>query len=347
MVLYALIQRGRRGGSDDRAGGPLRRRHRPAGPRLGPGRGGRRRRGSAQLGARIAILVLVGGYLLLPLFAMAEFSTRGDFGSRIAGRVGSRSRTTRTSSRRSSTSLAIAALTVVGMLLLLVPTMAWTVIRGPAQAPGGVPVPAAAGDPGRRPGRRHRAHLLDPWARASARSAHPADPGLHRHHPRAAVRPPGDRRRPAVDRRPDPGRGGPEPRRQLAAGDLPGHRAEHPRRDPVGRGDLASRWCSASSRSRRCCQLRHAAGGDQPARQARSVRRRSRSRSPPSSSRSSCCRHHRASRSAVPTARRGAVEEGPQHDRHEPRTDRDRRTASPSSCSTCIAGTAPSTPSTG
>ena len=30
--------------------------------------------------ARWAIIILVGGYLLLPLVAMAEFSTRGDFG---------------------------------------------------------------------------------------------------------------------------------------------------------------------------------------------------------------------------------------------------------------------------
>ena len=37
--------------------------------------------------ARWAIIILVGGYLLLPLVAMAEFSTRGDFGTRIARRL--------------------------------------------------------------------------------------------------------------------------------------------------------------------------------------------------------------------------------------------------------------------
>ena len=31
---------------------------------------------------RGAVLLLIGGYLLLPLVAMAEFSTRGDFGGR-------------------------------------------------------------------------------------------------------------------------------------------------------------------------------------------------------------------------------------------------------------------------
>jgi putative spermidine/putrescine transport system permease protein len=91
---------------------------------------GRRPRSRGQLGARIAILLIVFGYLLLPLFAMVEFSTRGDYGSRslasfaaildypdlIDGIV---------------TSLQIAVLTVSGTLLLLVPTMVWTVVRVP------------------------------------------------------------------------------------------------------------------------------------------------------------------------------------------------------------------------
>jgi putative spermidine/putrescine transport system permease protein len=94
----------------------------------GAGRG--RRRSRRQFGARIAIFVLVFGYLLLPLLAMLEFSTRGDYGSR---------------SLRSyvaileypdlidgiTTSLGIAVLTVFGMLLLLVPTMVWTIVRVP------------------------------------------------------------------------------------------------------------------------------------------------------------------------------------------------------------------------
>ena len=91
---------------------------------------GRRPRSRGQLGARIAILLIVFGYLLLPLVAMVEFSTRGDYGSRslasfaaildypdlIDAIV---------------TSLEIAVLTVFGMLLLLVPTMVWTVVRVP------------------------------------------------------------------------------------------------------------------------------------------------------------------------------------------------------------------------
>jgi putative spermidine/putrescine transport system permease protein len=91
---------------------------------------GRKRRSPLQLSARIAILVIVFGYLVLPLFAMLEFSTRGDYGARnlqnfaaildypdlVDGIV---------------TSLEIAALTVLGMLVLLVPTMVWTVVRVP------------------------------------------------------------------------------------------------------------------------------------------------------------------------------------------------------------------------
>jgi putative spermidine/putrescine transport system permease protein len=91
---------------------------------------GQRPRSRGQLGARIAILLIIFGYLLLPLFAMVEFSTRGDYGSRslasfaaildypdlIDGIV---------------TSLQIALLTVFGLLLLLVPTMVWTVVRVP------------------------------------------------------------------------------------------------------------------------------------------------------------------------------------------------------------------------
>lgn len=89
------------------------------------------RRPLGQSVARWAILVLVGGYLLLPLVAMGEFSTRGDFGARsldawfaIADNpnlVGS-----------IIVTVMIAALTAVGMVLLLVPTMAWTYIRLPA-----------------------------------------------------------------------------------------------------------------------------------------------------------------------------------------------------------------------
>ncbi|HEX9044041.1 MAG TPA: ABC transporter permease subunit [Candidatus Limnocylindrales bacterium] len=97
-------------------------------PPRGAGRG--RRRPPLQTAARVAILVIALGYLVLPLLAMLEFSTRGDYGSRslqsfaaifsypdlIDG---------------ITTSLEISVLTVVGMLLLLVPTMVWTVVRVP------------------------------------------------------------------------------------------------------------------------------------------------------------------------------------------------------------------------
>jgi putative spermidine/putrescine transport system permease protein len=94
----------------------------------GAGRG--RRRSRLSTAARVAILVLILGYLLLPLLAMLEFSTRGDYGSRSLG------------SFQAildypdvvdgiTTSLEIAVLTVLGMLVLLVPTMIWTVVRVP------------------------------------------------------------------------------------------------------------------------------------------------------------------------------------------------------------------------
>jgi putative spermidine/putrescine transport system permease protein len=89
----------------------------------------RKRRSGASL-ARAVILVIILGFTLVPLFSMVEFSTRGDYGARsldayaqifsypnmVDGII---------------TSLEIAALTVLGMLVLLVPTMVWTVVRVP------------------------------------------------------------------------------------------------------------------------------------------------------------------------------------------------------------------------
>jgi putative spermidine/putrescine transport system permease protein len=79
---------------------------------------------------RWAILLLIGGYLLLPLVAMAEFSTRGDFGSRSldawAAIIDDPNLT-----EAIVTTLAIAAFTAAGMLLLLVPTIVWTYLRAP------------------------------------------------------------------------------------------------------------------------------------------------------------------------------------------------------------------------
>lgn len=89
------------------------------------------RRPIGQRAARWAVLIFVGGFLLLPLFAMGEFSTRGDFGTRsldawfaIADNPNL--------VQAIIVTIAIAAVTAVGMLLLLVPTMAWTYIRVPA-----------------------------------------------------------------------------------------------------------------------------------------------------------------------------------------------------------------------
>jgi putative spermidine/putrescine transport system permease protein len=100
----------------------------------GAGKG--RRTPASQRVARIAVLIVVLGWLILPLIAMLEFSTRGNVDP-----------VTKATSRSLEsfanifaypdliegiiTSLEIAVLTVFGMLLLLVPTMVWTVVRVP------------------------------------------------------------------------------------------------------------------------------------------------------------------------------------------------------------------------
>jgi putative spermidine/putrescine transport system permease protein len=98
---------------------------------LAPPKGGRHRRQSRrQLSARIAVLILVLGYLILPLFAMLEFSTRGPYGTRTVDAYGAILKNQNIIDGV-TTSLQIAVLTVIGMLVLLVPTMIWTVIRVP------------------------------------------------------------------------------------------------------------------------------------------------------------------------------------------------------------------------
>jgi putative spermidine/putrescine transport system permease protein len=80
--------------------------------------------------ARRAILIAVLGYLILPMVAMLEFSTRGARGTRNIDAwvaIGSDPNLI----DAIVTSLEIAALTVFGMLLLLVPTMTWTLLRVP------------------------------------------------------------------------------------------------------------------------------------------------------------------------------------------------------------------------
>ena len=91
----------------------------------------RGRRGSRrELWVRIAILVIIFGYLILPLFAMLEFSTRGPFGSRTLDSYAAILNDQNVIDGV-TTSLQIAVLTVIGMLVLLVPTMVWTVVRVP------------------------------------------------------------------------------------------------------------------------------------------------------------------------------------------------------------------------
>jgi putative spermidine/putrescine transport system permease protein len=80
--------------------------------------------------SRWTILALVGGYLLLPLVAMLDFSTRDAGGGRTLDAwvaIGSDPNLV----GAIIVTLEIAVLTVLGMLLLLVPTMTWTYLRVP------------------------------------------------------------------------------------------------------------------------------------------------------------------------------------------------------------------------
>ena len=183
--------------------------------------------------SRVAILVLIIGYLLLPLFAMLEFSTRGDYGSRSL-RAFADILSYPDLIDSIILSLEIAALTVLGMLLLLVPTMIWTVVRVPRMRrvveflcllP--LAIPAIVIVVGISPIYR--------WmGQTRGRRRIASHPRPHRHHPGPSVRVPRDRCEPARHRRRDARRGGPQPRRGLAARDLPGHPPEHPPRDPGG-----------------------------------------------------------------------------------------------------------------
>jgi putative spermidine/putrescine transport system permease protein len=79
---------------------------------------------------RWTVLVVTGVYLLLPLLAMLDFSTQGGGGRRSLEAW----RAIGTSSDlldAISVSLQLAVLTVVGMLVLLVPTVAWVHLRLP------------------------------------------------------------------------------------------------------------------------------------------------------------------------------------------------------------------------
>jgi len=80
--------------------------------------------------ARWTVLVVIGIYLLLPLLAMVEFSTRGANSSRTLEAwqaIGTDSDLV----SAIVTSVELAVLTAVGMLVLLVPTMTWVHLRVP------------------------------------------------------------------------------------------------------------------------------------------------------------------------------------------------------------------------
>jgi putative spermidine/putrescine transport system permease protein len=79
---------------------------------------------------RWAILLSIGVYMLLPLVAMLEFSTRGIGGARSAGpwlAIGANDDLLQSI----RVSLELAVLTVVVMLVLLMPTMVWVQLRLP------------------------------------------------------------------------------------------------------------------------------------------------------------------------------------------------------------------------
>lgn len=91
---------------------------------------GSHRRTRGRTLARWTVLVLVGGYMLLPLVAMLDFSTRAPGGRRTLDpwlAIGGDDDLI----EAIVVSLQIAALTVVGVLLLLVPTMTWAYLRVP------------------------------------------------------------------------------------------------------------------------------------------------------------------------------------------------------------------------
>jgi putative spermidine/putrescine transport system permease protein len=86
--------------------------------------------------ARIVVLALIFGYLILPLFAMTEFSTRGDVDPITKAPTRSLQSFAAIFTYPDLVdgiiaSLEISVLTVFGMLVLLVPTMVWTVVRVP------------------------------------------------------------------------------------------------------------------------------------------------------------------------------------------------------------------------
>ncbi len=79
---------------------------------------------------RIALLLLFALFFVVPLYAMLDFSTR-DIGGGRSGEAWAALVTDPDLSSAIVTSLVLALLTVLGMLLLLLPTMIWVRLRVP------------------------------------------------------------------------------------------------------------------------------------------------------------------------------------------------------------------------
>jgi len=83
---------------------------------------------------RVVILVLTGAFFLIPLLAMLDFSTRVFSGTGRTWAAWGLLGTDPVLRGSILTSLALSLLTVVGMLVLLVPTMIWVRLRVPKMA---------------------------------------------------------------------------------------------------------------------------------------------------------------------------------------------------------------------
>jgi putative spermidine/putrescine transport system permease protein len=81
---------------------------------------------------RVFLLLIFAAFFVIPLYAMADFSTRGAQGAPRTGEAWTALVQDPMLSAAVVTSLLLAALTVAGMLVLLVPTMIWVRLRVPA-----------------------------------------------------------------------------------------------------------------------------------------------------------------------------------------------------------------------
>jgi putative spermidine/putrescine transport system permease protein len=89
----------------------------------------RQRRARRQRAFRIVTFVVLGAFFLIPLVSMVDFSTRGTAGSGRTGEAWGALLHDPELTAAIFTSLELAALTVIGMVVLLVPTMVWVRLR--------------------------------------------------------------------------------------------------------------------------------------------------------------------------------------------------------------------------